>query len=878
MTSDGKKKNDTLTEHFGHGGNLSVLSAKTGMPPDRIIDFSANINPLGPPEYLRKVISRSVEQLVHYPDPYGQGFLSALARVLDVDMCQLNAANGSTEIMYALPRALACKRAVIPVPAYLDYERAGRMAGLEIFTVPLSEHNDFQVDFTELNGLIRERDLVFLGQPNNPTGVSFPATDLLKMVAKHPATYFAVDESFYEFIDSTSALVSGSMASNLIVFRSLTKFYAIPGLRLGCAASSPQTAEKIRDYIMPWSVNTIAQEVGKAVLADNEFGEQSRTYVRKRREELQLMLARIPFLRVFPGEANYVLIRLEQSGMTAGQLADRLLSTSENPIAIRNCDNFIGLDQRYFRVAVRTLKENDLLVRSLVRELGHTGSCKHKARISTPAIMLQGTSSNAGKSVLTAALGRILLQDGYRVAPFKAQNMSLNSYVTREGGEMGRAQVVQAQACRLDPDVRMNPVLLKPSSEVGSQVIVNGRVVDTMSVSDYIRFKPQARDAVFAAYDSLAAEYDVIVLEGAGSPAEVNLKRHDIVNMTMARYAEAPVLLVGDIDRGGVFASFVGTMEVMAEWERNLIAGFLVNRFRGQASLLDDAYRYVYDFTGKPVLGTIPYIREHGLPEEDSVSFKAGLYEKAQPGEAHVTIGVIDLPHISNFTDVEPFLAEPDVHLRIIRTDRELSEALPDLAALILPGSKNVIADLSSLQQSGLANGIVQAAGGKKLQIVGICGGFQMLGRKIFDPFSIESDGREMEGLALLEMTTTLAEEKTLARQTALHLPSRLKVHGYEIHHGQTTTACEKILQRENGFADGVVSANKRIWGTYLHGIFDDDLFRRWFIDEQRRARNIEPLERVVAPYDLEPAFERLADIVRQSVDMGKLYGIMGLK
>jgi cobyric acid synthase CobQ len=588
-------------------------------------------------------------------------------------------------------------------------------------------------------------------------------------------------------------------------------------------------------------------------------------------------LSAIPGLKVFPGEANYLLGKLEKGGLTVGDLTERLLKSPSGPFAIRDCDNFTGLGPGFFRVAVRKEKDNELLCSALHRELaGVSAAVKHKRR--TPALMLQGTSSNAGKSVLTAAFGRIFLQDGYRVAPFKAQNMSLNSYVTRDGREMGRAQVVQAQACLLDPEVRMNPVLLKPSSDVGSQVIVNGKPVGNMTADSYIDYKPVAREAALGAYDSLAAEYEVILLEGAGSPAEVNLKKHDIVNMGMARYADASVLLVGDIDRGGVFASFIGTMEVMSEWERDLVAGFLVNRFRGQASLLTDAYSYVMDFTGKSVLGTIPYVQDHGLPEEDSVGFKAGLYEKEVPDGDHVVIGVIDLPHISNFTDFEPFLAEPDVHLRIIRSTEELTAASTELAALILPGSKNVVSDLGSLKERGFAEAIIELAAGGTLDVIGICGGFQMLGRKIADPLQIESDGGEIEALGMLAMTTTLAAEKTLTRQTALHRLSHLKVHGYEIHHGQTDVGLGCALQMADGRADGAVSQDGRIWGTYLHGVFDDDNFRRWFIDMLRSSRNLQPIGSVVAPYDLEPAFDRLADIVRESVDMTRIYEMLGLK
>ena len=489
----------------------------------------------------------------------------------------------------------------------------------------------------------------------------------------------------------------------------------------------------------------------------------------------------------------------------------------------------------------------------------------------TPAIMFQGTCSNAGKSVLTAALCRILLQDGLRVAPFKAQNMSLNSFVTREGGEMGRAQVVQAQAARLDPDVRMNPVLLKPSSDTGSQVIVMGRPVGNMMVNDYLAYKKQAFVTVQAAYDSLASEYEVMVLEGAGSPAEVNLKAHDIVNMPMARYAQAKVLLVGDIDRGGVFASFVGTMEILDDWERELIAGFVVNRFRGQKSLLAEALDYMEKRTGKPVLGVVDYLANLGLPEEDSVNFKAGLFSPRRPAGEHVPLALIDLPHISNFTDFEPFLAEPDLFVRIVRTPADLADA----DAVILPGSKNVIADLKWLFSSGLAEAL-KKYGEEGGEIVGICGGFQMLGISIDDPYQIESGGESLTGLGLLDLATVLEKDKTLTRQSGLHLASGFGVHGYEIHHGQSRAgeACD-ILHFSNGESGGVGNASQAIWGTYLHGIFDADPFRRWFIDRLRQRRGLAPLNLVQAAYDLEPAFDRLAEAVRSQIDMNAIYRLL---
>ncbi len=425
----------------------------------------------------------------------------------------------------------------------------------------------------------------------------------------------------------------------------------------------------------------------------------------------------------------------------------------------------------------------------------------------------------------------------------------------------------------------MNPVLLKPSSQVGSQVIVNGRPVGNMSVDQYVAYKETAWQAVTAAYDSLAAEFDGIILEGAGSPAEVNLKHHDIVNMRMARHAQAPVLLVGDIDRGGVFASFVGTLAVMEEWERTLVAGFVVNRFRGQASLLDDAYAYVEDYCGKPVLGMVPFLERLGLPEEDSVGFKAGLYETAPPAGPHVTLALIDLPHISNFTDFEPFLGEPDVHLVVIRTPADLSRWAGKAAALLLPGSKNVINDLAYLRESGLATGLTELAAGGRTPIIGICGGFQLLGQRIDDPFGLEGTvGTSIEALGLLPgLITTLEADKTLTRRTGTHQASGRKVHGYEIHHGASASNLPPALRlTEPEQTAGAASADGLLWGSYLHGIFDADDFRRWFIDDLRQRQGLPPRTAIQYSYDLEPALDHLAATVRQGLDMERIYRLLG--
>jgi cobyric acid synthase CobQ len=709
---------------------------------------------------------------------------------------------------------------------------------------------------------------------------------------RHPTATLVVDEAFADFVDGYGSLAR-QLPANLIVVRSLTKFYAIPGLRLGFAVSQPDVAAAIRCEILPWSVNSLAQAAGVAVLADQDYPRQTLALLASVRRQLVDDLTRLPGLHVYDGAANYLLVRVDRADVNAVQLARRLLCQG---IAIRTFDASQHLDERFFRVAVRGPKENERLIEALAEavdggrrtmdgagrgkaeggkrnaELVHRPSPLATRRNKTPALMIQGTSSNAGKSVLVAALGRILLQDGVRVAPFKSQNMSLNSFVTCDGGEMGRAQVVQAQACRLEPDVRMNPILLKPNSETGSQVIVRGRPVGNMNVAEYIRFKGQAAAAAQECYEALAAEFDVMLLEGAGSPGEVNLKSHDIVNMRMAEYAAAPVLIVGDIDRGGVFASFVGTMEVLAPWERQLVAGWIVNRFRGDAALLQPALDYTRLYTGRPVLGVVPYLAAIDLPQEDSVEFKSGALDSAPSNGATVEIAVIDLPHISNFTDFDAFRSESDVHLRIIRTVDQLQT--PD--AVIIPGSKNTLDDLAYLRCTGLARRIAALAGEGATEVVGVCGGFQMLGGEVHDPLGIESSNGDTSALGLIDAHTVLAAEKTLVRTTARHQPSGLEVAGYEIHHGQTTLGSAVAwFIRSDGQVVGAARPDQRVWGTYLHGVFDADGFRRWFIDRFRVRRGMSPLGIAAGHYDIEPALDRLADAVRQSIRMDEIYRLL---
>ncbi|MCJ8499935.1 cobyric acid synthase [Desulfatitalea alkaliphila] len=861
---------------FAHGGYVRALAAAAGCAVEELLDFSANMNPLGPPEGLRGVVAAHLGEVVHYPDPLCQALRESVAGRFGIGPDEVVPGNGSTELIYALPRALGVRRAVLPVPGYIDYGVAAERAGVVVETVPLAADRGFAMDWDALADRLRGDEMVVIGRPSNPAGVLCDGAELVALADRFPDTWFVVDEAFVDFAGDDPSLIRCGRP-NVVVLRSMTKFYAIPGIRLGYAVAAEAVARRLNEQLPPWSVGSLAQAVGAALVTETDYAARSRAAVARLRAALQVGLAALPGLRPLPSAANYLLVRMARGGMDARDLAKALL---QRRLAIRVCDNYAGLDRYYFRVAVRTDAENERLLALLSEVLGPAERpvpVRRRVR-PAPAVMFQGVSSNAGKSVLTAAFCRILLQDGYRVTPFKAQNMSLNSFVTRDGGEMGRAQVVQAQACRLDPDVRMNPVLLKPNSATGAQVIVMGRPVGNMDVGRYIDYKPQAFTAVREAYDALAAESDVMVLEGAGSPAEVNLKHHDIVNMAMARHAQAPVLLVGDIDRGGVFAAFVGTMELLSEAERRMTAGFVINRFRGQQALLGDAMDRTARHTGLPTFGVVPYIPDLGLPEEDSVSFKCGAQDPADRRDVDgVTIAVVDLPHISNFTDIDSLRIEPDVQLRIVRSAADLAAA----DAVILPGSKNVPGDLRHLQDNGMAGRLLELVRAGDTTLVGICGGLQMLGRTIGDPFALESSGgpAPIQGLGLLPVDTVLASEKTLRLVRARHVASGLSLQGYEIHHGQTVgDGAAPAVVREDGAAVGFDGFGGRIFGTYLHGLFDNDGFRRWFIDDLRQHRGLVPLGKVQAHYDIEPALDRLAAIVRANLDVAAIYRCMGLQ
>ena len=484
-----------------------------------------------------------------------------------------------------------------------------------------------------------------------------------------------------------------------------------------------------------------------------------------------------------------------------------------------------------------------------------------------PAIMIQGMASSAGKSFMTAALCRIISNDGYTVAPFKSQNMSLNSYVTMEGLEMGRAQVFQALASRVEPSVNMNPILLKPTSDRKSQVIIKGRPYMNMDAAEYHAYKPALRDMVAETFSELESKYGNIVIEGAGSPAEINLSENDIVNMGMARIADAPVLLVADIDRGGVFASIYGTIMLLPEEDRSRVKGILINKFRGDKEILKNGLEMIENLVGIPVIGVMPYININ-IDEEDGASDFAGT------SNGSIKISVVRLPRISNFTDFDAFKFDEDVSLSFITSPAEIKGS--DI--LIIPGSKNTIEDLRWLRRAGFE----EAIRGFEGMLFGVCGGYQMMGSKIVDVEGWEVEkGEEEQGLGIFDTVTAFEGEKITANVEGT--ADRCRVYGYEIHSGRTYGNKNPFVHIESrqgekeDYYDGDMVGG-RFYGSYLHGIFDSNEFRSNILNHVRRQKKISEKEGIDLRGKREEELERLSAAVRENIDMDYVYSLLGIK
>ena len=543
------------------------------------------------------------------------------------------------------------------------------------------------------------------------------------------------------------------------------------------------------------------------------------------------------------------------------------------------------------------------------------------------ALMIQGTGSGVGKSVIAAGLCRIFRDMGIKVAPFKAQNMALNSFITKEGGEIGRAQAFQAEAAGIEPCNDINPILLKATSESGCQVILNGKVYANMNATDYYAFKDVAWQAVTAAYKRLSQRYDVIVIEGAGSPAEINLRNEEIVNMRVARYTNAPVILVGDIDKGGVFASFYGTIELLKDdlnppippllkggkgglCDADYIKAFIVNKFRGDINILRPGLRIIEDKTGRPVIGVINYFGDLGLHEEDAIPVERFMrFMPEHPDDVRpLKIVVLGLRYIANFTDFDPFIYEPGVELKYSLREEDINSA--DL--IILPGSKNTVNDLLFLRQSGIET-CVKTAVKKGTPLIGICGGYQMLGNKILDPYGVENTLKEVDGIGLLNITTTLDMTKTTCQVEAeiansswlmahssknnsfnyeLSTMSQQPLSGYEIHMGFTTgdvglfhlsrimPAYRTGRHHDSQFTvvkDG--SSKDNVWGTYIHGLFDNDGFRGELLNSLRQKKGLPTVRKTVNYLKLKDrAIDKWADVLRNNIDIGFILSLLGME
>ena len=485
-------------------------------------------------------------------------------------------------------------------------------------------------------------------------------------------------------------------------------------------------------------------------------------------------------------------------------------------------------------------------------------------------IMVQGTMSGAGKSLIVAGLCRIFAQDGYKVAPFKSQNMALNSYITQEGLEMGRAQVMQAEAARIKPMVCMNPILLKPTNDIGSQVIVNGEVLGNMPAKEYFTFKTQLIPDIMEAYHKLEESADIIVIEGAGSPAEINLKQNDIVNMGMAKMADAPVLLVGDIDRGGVFAQLLGTLMLLTDEEKQRVKGLVINKFRGDQTILDPGIKMIEEKGKVPVTGVVPYMQLQ-LEDEDSLTDR---FEKKEKGM--IDLVVIRYPRISNFTDFDVFEQNKNVTVRYVTTPDQIGN--PDL--IFLPGSKNTMGDMKWMRESGMEAAVRKRA--SSTIVFGICGGYQMLGKKISDPQNIE-EGGQIRGLELLDIETILNTEKKRTQvqevlpkmEGPLASISGKKIEGYEIHMGVTTSCLNK-----EDVLKALIVRKENVYGTYVHGIFDAQGMASSIVEELAKRKGIICSTGEMLSYKefKETQYEKLAATLRQYLNMDEIYKMMGIR
>ena len=984
-----------------HGGNPQALLKSLGLKkaPEIQADFSVNINPAGPPPSVsRALLSINDKTYSDYPEIYAETALRSLAKAHNLNVESILIGNGSTELFSMIIQALKPDKIAWIAPSYSGYSEICASHGIPatpaFCTLP---EDNFKINIRQLAG--SDADMFFLCSPNNPSGAVIGKKNILGFAAERKRSVFVVDESFIDFLPNpeTKTLFSEKLPDNIIVVKSLTKFFSIAGVRLGMLYANPSTVAKIAKARLPWSVNAVAQKIAPLLYSDDKYIAETRRNICELRKIFSADLAKIPGLKVYPSHANFLLCELRKGKMDADKLQCELLKRG---ILIRSCSNWQGLGPKFFRLAVLDQDSNNLLISEL-NSLFCPKIVNRQSSIVNSPIMVVGTGSGSGKSLLVSALCRYFVRKGLRVAPFKAQNMSLNSFVTKEGGEMGRAQVVQAQAAKIEPHTDMNPVLLKPTGDAGSQLIVNGKATCNVTAKSYYAEKCELRNDAFKAFDRLASKYDLIILEGAGSPAEINLQDKDFVNMAMAEHAKAKTILVADIDKGGVFASIYGTIALIPPKQRKLLAGVVINKFRGDVSLLKSGIEEIETLTGIPVLGVLPFIKDLRIEEEDSLGLESrkkrtddrrqrtedrclgsgvrgqgagvsnqgsgvrcqvsvisdqqdNLNSKKQSAilqandqrpitgncrpsslrspsakdnrascakdvasysdqvsdqqlttddpfdkllrhgsvqvragrQLNLEISVVRLPRISNYTDFLTFETLDNVEVSYVENPKDLGN--PDI--IFIPGTKNTCSDMQFLRDSGFEKKIKEAFE-SGTPVFGICGGYQMLGKKISDPHGVEGKPGSIPGLALLPVETVLEKDKELSQVSGLvriSMPfanSGTPFTGYEIHMGKTIptgrdsksakSAVLKInrkLGREFAGSDGTASSDGLIFGTYIHGIFDMKEMRDSLIKWLCSRKGINPDGIIQSgANDSEESFEKLANMVEKHIDLSGL-------
>lgn len=912
----------------GHGGVDGAELTRHLVSTEGVVDLSANMNPYGPPPSVLQVAAQ-----VQPGNPIaGRSALlrEAIANELRLMPDSIVAGNGSVELIYGLAQVYLDPgdRVLVVGPASGEYAQASRLCGAKVVEYRARPEANFQPDLAAILALIKEHTpkLVFVSNPNNPTGQRLSESQLTALMeaAGDEGGMLVLDETYANLTDplpegeetNSLDLVYGG---NLTIVRSLTKEFGLPGLRLGYTVAPPQVGRALQLVRPSWNVNAYAQEIGRVLMGEGSYLAVARGRLAQDKAYLLEKLAELELTPV-PSAANFVLLKVGDKEGDGAECRHLLL---KQQVIVRDCTCF-GLTN-FIRVSVGPAAATDRLMPELKKWVE-----AHKLRRDMPnlltsagralgkTLMLQGTASQVGKSSLAAGLGRALSQEGIRVAPFKPQTMAVSGFITKEGGEIGQAQAMLAEACGVEPSANMNPILLKPESADRCQVVVRGKAQATLSAREYQKTQAEMLGIVEDSLNELRREYDLVIIEGAGSPVEINavgLNESDFANMAVARLVKSPVLLMADAERGGVFASLVGTLELLEPDEKELVRGFIVNKFRGDPAEFGGGAEFLKKKTERPVLGVLPFIEDFKLAE--------GSTPEAPPVPNHevtaldrdgirrdLDICVVLLPNIASVDDFDALELEPGVEVRYVRELFELGS--PDF--VVIPGTKTSIADLQFMEDSGLGRAIQKLAE-RGTPVLGICGGYQMLGEFIEDPERNESRAGAVPGLGLLPVRTTYAPARPSNKVTGRVEVGRgifqgldgLTVTATEIQMGQTVPSpvysfdgpsndsgrgagsdrsAEHVLRltRQGGSAidrpEGFINEQGNVWGTYLHGLFANDNFRQAVLSNLLRRKGITTSSlqaRRMQTLSKDRQYDRLADLLKQNVDMRLLRELVGL-